>query len=176
MEPLTPEEARVVGALAEKEMATPQYYPLTLNALVNACNQTSNRDPVVDYDDAIVTGALASLREKGLARIVHSVHNRAAKYRHVVHEVHGLEPQDMAVLCVLLLRGSQTVGELRARTERLADFADLAAVEATLDRLAARDDPLVTRLERQPGQKEARFATLLVPIVLGAEPAPMTTG
>src|SRR5437763_13338885 len=133
MDELTAVEARVVGALAEKELATPQYYPLTLNALVNACNQSSNRDPVVDYDDATVSDALASLREKGLARIVHSVHNRAAKYRHVLHEVHGLEPQETSLLCVLLLRGPQTVGELRTRTERLAPFDGLPEVDATLD-------------------------------------------
>jgi len=167
---LTPEEARVVGALAEKELATPQYYPLTLNALVNACNQTSNRDPVVSYDEATVAGALASLRDRGLARIVHSVHNRAAKYRHVLHEVHGLETPELALLCVLLLRGPQTVGELRARTERLAELADVSVVEAALEALASRDEPLVARLERQPGQKEARYRTTLV---LGAEPGPM---
>lgn len=158
---LTPEEQRVAGALAEKQLATPQYYPLTLNALVSACNQSSNRDPVVSYDDATVERALASLRERGVLRVVHSVHNRATKYRQVLDEVFQLEPGELALLAVLLLRGAQTPGELRARTERMAEFASTAEVEAVLDALAQRDPPLVTRLERRPGQKEARYAHVL---------------
>ena len=167
---LTPEEVRVVGCLLEKERTTPDVYPLTLNSLVNACNQTSNREPVVAYDPATVEGALRSLRERGWTRVVHSVHNRAAKYRHVVDEVLGLEPQDAAVVCVLLLRGPQTVGELRTRTERLADFDGLDEIEATLDRLAGREEPVVVRLARRPGQKEARWAHLLGgPVEVDAE-------
>jgi uncharacterized protein YceH (UPF0502 family) len=160
--PLTPEEVRVVGALIEKQVTTPEYYPLTLNALVNACNQSSNRSPVVRYDEPTVQAALDRLRaEEGLVRIVHSVHNRAAKWRQVMDERLALEPDELAVLCVLMLRGPQTLGELKGRTERLHPFADLAEVEATLDRLAGRQPPMATRLERQPGQKEARYAHLL---------------
>ena len=159
---LTPEEARVVGALAEKQLTTPQYYPLTLNALVTACNQTSNRSPVVSYDEATVEGALKGLREKGLARTVLSPGNRAAKYRHILEDSLALVPEELAVMTVLLLRGPQTIGELRTRTERIFPFASLEEVEATLERLATRhEEPLAERLERQPGQKEARYAHLL---------------
>ena len=159
---LTPEEARVVGALAEKQLTTPQYYPLTLNALVNACNQTSNRNPVVSYDDATVERALQGLRDKGLARAVLSPGNRAPKYRHLLEEALALVPEELAIFTVLLLRGPQTTGELRTRTERMYAFSSLDEVEATLDRLATRhEEPLAERLERQPGQKEARYAHLL---------------
>ena len=158
---LTAEEARVVGCLIEKAVTTPQYYPLTLNALVTACNQSSNRSPVVSYDDATVQDALGTLRERGLTRIVYSTSNRATKYRHVLDEQLELDAQELAVLDVLLLRGPQTVGELRTRTERLAEFANLGEVESTLNRMAGRDEPLVVRLDRQPGQKEARYAHLL---------------
>src|SRR5438270_5047698 len=133
---LTAEEARVVGCLIEKAATTPQYYPLTLNALVNACNQSSNRNPVVSYDDGIVQDALASLRERGLTRIVYSTSNRATKYRHVLDEQLGLDDQELAVLDVLLLRGPQTVGELRTRTDRMAEFASLGDVEAVVDGLS----------------------------------------
>jgi uncharacterized protein len=160
--PLSPEEVRVVGALIEKQLATPDYYPLTLNALVNACNQSSNRNPVVSYDDGIVQAAVDRLREEeGIVRIVHSVHNRAAKWRQVLDERLALEPDELAVLGVLLLRGAQTPGELKSRTERLHAFHNLDEVEATLDRLGSRQPPLATRLERRPGQKEARYAHLL---------------
>lgn len=159
---LTPEEARVVGALAEKQLTTPQYYPLTLNALVNACNQSSNREPVVSYDEATVERALQRLREKGLARAVLSPGNRAPKYRHLLEEALALVPEELAVMTVLLLRGPQTVGELRTRTERMYAFSSLEEVEATLERLATRhEEPLAERLERQPGQKEPRHAHLL---------------
>lgn len=159
---LTPEEVRVLGALAEKQLTTPQYYPLTLNALVNACNQTSNRHPVVRYDDATVERALASLRERGLVRTVLSPGNRAPKYRHVLEEQLTLVREELAVTTVLLLRGPQTVGELRTRTERMHPFSSLEEVEAALDRLATRhEEPLARRLERQPGQKEARYEHLL---------------
>jgi uncharacterized protein len=160
--PLSPEEVRVVGALIEKQLATPDYYPLTLNALVNACNQSSNRNPVVSYDDGIVQAAVDRLREEeGIVRIVHSVHNRAAKWRQVLDERLALEPDELAVLGVLLLRGAQTPGELKSRTERLHAFNNLDEVEATLDHLGSREPPLAIRLERRPGQKEARYAHLL---------------
>lgn len=158
---LEQEEARVLGCLIEKEATTPETYPLTLNSLRAACNQTSSRNPVVAYDDSTVQAALASLRERELIRIVHSVHNRATKYRHVLDEVLRLEPDELAVVAVLLLRGPQTVGELRTRTERMALFENLTDVQRRLDRLASRDEPLVVMLERQPGQKDVRYAHLL---------------
>jgi uncharacterized protein YceH (UPF0502 family) len=159
---LTTIEARVIGSLAEKQLTTPQQYPLTINALVSACNQTSNRDPVVAYDDATVEPALSSLREAGLLRLVHPSHGRSAtRYRQVLDERFGLGARSLSILAVLLLRGPQTVGELRARTERMADFGSLADVETDLDRMAAADDPLVGRLPRRPGQKEERWAETL---------------
>jgi len=165
MEQLSAEEARVLGALLEKEAATPAHYPLTLNALRAACNQSSSRDPVVSYDDATVEAAVTSLREKGVARVVHSSSNRALKYRHVLPEAlareRALEREDLAVICLLLLRGAQTPGELRNRADRLAEFATVGEVEAVLERLGQGEAPLVTRLERMPGQKEARYAQLL---------------
>lgn len=160
---LTAEEARVVGALAEKQLATPQYYPLTLNALVNACNQSNNRDPVVTYDEATVTAAIGSLREKGYARIVHpGSGSRVTKYRQVLDEALGLDQRALALICVLLLRGPQTLNELRTRTERLADFDGASAIEHDLERLSTRDEPLVVNIGRQAGQREERFATTLM--------------
>jgi uncharacterized protein YceH (UPF0502 family) len=161
---LSAEEVRVVGALVEKQVTTPEYYPLTLNALVNACNQTSNRDPVVAYDGQTVVGAIDSLREKGLAREVRTADGRVPKYRHVLDEALSLSKAELAVMCVLMLRGAQTVGELRGRTERLYSFSGLQFVEATLEGLMQRGEgraPLVVRLPRALGQKEARFAHLL---------------
>src|SRR4051812_49296686 len=158
---LTPEEERVLGCLMEKEAATPEYYPLTLNSLVTACNQTSNRDPVVSYDPATVTDALDHLREIKLTRVVHSPSGRAPKYKHVLDEALGLSSEQRAVITVLFLRGPQTLGELRTRTERLHPFGSTSEVESVLDGLAQQEPPLVTRLERQPGQKEARYAHLL---------------
>jgi uncharacterized protein YceH (UPF0502 family) len=159
---LTPIEARVIGSLAEKQLTTPQQYPLTLNALVLACNQSSNRDPVVSYDEETVEQALSSLREAGLLRFVHPSHGRSAtRYRQVLDERFGLDPRGLSVLTVLVLRGPQTVGELRARTERMADFGGLEEVEAELGRLSHHPDPLVGRLSRRPGQKEERWAQLL---------------
>jgi len=159
---LTAVEQRVIGCLIEKERATPQNYPLTLNALRLACNQSSNRDPVVDYDDHEIDQALSSLREQGLTRIVYSTSNRAAKYRHVLDEALHLGDDELAVLAVLLLRGPQTLGEIKGRTERLFAFTDLGHVQATLDRLGVRDDgAFVQRLERRPGQKDARYIHLL---------------
>ncbi len=158
---LTPPELRVLGCLAEKARATPQYYPLTLNGLRLACNQTTGRDPVVDYDDATVEAALASLKDKGFVRFVFSPSNRVTKYRHILDERFALDEAELAVLTVLMLRGAQTVGEIKGRSERLHAFDDLGEVEATLDRLAARTDPLVARLPRRPGQKEARYVHLV---------------
>ena len=157
---LTAPETRVLGCLLEKQLATPNVYPLTLNTLVAAANQTSNRDPIVTYGDADVSEALAGLREKGAARIVFGSGQRAEKYRHVLDDVWGLDEQHRAVLCVLMVRGPQTVGELRVRTERLARFDSLAEVEQVLRLLANREEPFARRLERAPGQKEARWVEL----------------
>jgi uncharacterized protein YceH (UPF0502 family) len=155
-------ELRVLGSLIEKQVTTPDYYPLSLNALVNACNQLTNRDPVVSFDEATVLRALEGLREKRLATLFHGADSRVAKYRHAVPDVLVLTPPEIAVLCLLLLRGPQTVGELRSRSERLHGFENLADVEATLQQLATRQpQPLVTRLPRQPGTKESRYAHLL---------------
>lgn len=154
---LSPVEARVLGSLVEKEMTTPDYYPLTLNALVAACNQSSNRDPVVSYDEATITAGIEGLREKQLVRWVKEARSRSAKYRHDLVKVPGLTDPERAVVAVLLLRGPQTAGELRTRTERYYPFADLAEVESTLEGLARREEPITQRLPRQPGQKEARW-------------------
>jgi uncharacterized protein YceH (UPF0502 family) len=154
-------QARVLGCLLEKQLATPQYYPLTLNALVTACNQSSNREPVTSYADAEVTDALDGLREQGLVRVVYSSGNRVPKYRHVLDETWGLDAAHRAVLAVLLLRGPQTPGELRSRTERLASFASLDEIEEVLRLLAIREEPLVRQMDRRPGQKEARYRELL---------------
>lgn len=157
-------EARVVGALVEKELSTPQQYPLTLNALVLACNQSSNREPVVTYDEPTVEAALARLRQQRLVRFVHPSHGRSVvRYRLVLDEVLGLDERQRALLGVLLLRGPQTLGELRLRTARLASFADLDDVEKELTALGRLGPPLAARLERQPGQKEDRYTQLLVP-------------
>ena len=159
---LGPVEARIVGCLLEKELATPQQYPLTLNALVAACNQSTNRDPVVDYDDSTVEAALADLKERRLVRFVHPSHGRSAlRYRQVLDEVLGLDASDRALVAVLLLRGPQTAAELRARTERMAQWESAAEVEAALVRLSQRTEPLVRQLGRRPGQKEVRWVQLL---------------
>lgn len=158
---LTPVQSRVVGCLIEKEMATPDNYPLTMNALLAACNQTSNRTPVTRLDQATVGNALQNLRAMNIVRIVYSRSNRADKYRHVLDEMLALEPADLALLSVLMLRGPQTAGELRTRTERLHPFASQEEVDDALRRLAGRNEPLVARLERRPGQKESRWAHLL---------------
>lgn len=155
-------EARVIGSLAEKQLTTPQQYPLTLNALVLACNQTSNRDPVVAYDESTVELALSSLKEAGLVRFVHPGHGRSAtRYRQVLDERFGLDARSLSVLTVLVLRGPQTVGELRTRTERMADFGSLDDVETELGRLGDGPDPLVRQVPRRSGQKEERWAQLL---------------
>jgi len=157
---LTAPETRVLGCLLEKELATPNGYPLTLNSLLSAANQTSNRDPIVTYDEADVVEALSGLRQKGVARVVLGSGHRAEKYRHTLEDIWGLDEQHRAVLAVMMLRGPQTVGELRQRTERLARFDSLAEVEQVLRLLANREEPLARRLERAPGQKEARWVEL----------------
>ena len=159
----TPVEIRILGCLVEKHLTTPDNYPLSTNALVAACNQRSNRDPVVDFDERTIDTAMMELRADGLARTVTG--GRTNKHRHVLHEALGLDERALALLGVLMLRGPQTVGELRIRTERAATFIDLDEVEATLAELAALEQPLVRRLERRPGQKEPRWVHLL-----GGEP------
>jgi uncharacterized protein YceH (UPF0502 family) len=161
MEPLTPEELRVVACLVEKQLTTPDSYPLTENAVVAACNQLSNRNPVVAYDTNTVRVTLTALRQRGLARVIHTPGARVPKHRHILDEALGLDEAEVSLLTVLALRGPQTVGELRTRTERMHTFSGLSEVETTLEELASRDEPLVVRLERQPGQKEARYAQLL---------------
>lgn len=152
-------EVRVLGCLIEKELATPEHYPLTLNALTNACNQKSNRDPVMHLEEADVVRALDALRFKQLA-LISAEGGRVAKYRHILAEKLRLSPAELAVLAELLLRGPQTVGELRTRAERMHPFSDLAGVEEVLEELMARTPPLVARLPRQPGRKEQRHAHL----------------
>jgi hypothetical protein len=154
-------EIRILGCLIEKEMTTPDYYPLTLNSLTTACNQKSNREPVVNFDETAVVVGLDSLRHKGLAMQAHGEGSRVPKYRHTLFEKLFLEPNQLALLCELLLRGPQTVGELRGRAERMHSFADLAAVETVLSELMEREPPLLCKLPRQPGRKEHRFAHLL---------------
>ena len=154
-------EIRVLGSLIEKELTTPDYYPLTLNSLTLACNQKSNRSPVVAFDEPTVVRGLDRLRHLGLAMQASSEGSRVPKYRHTLEEKLFLEPPELAVLCELLIRGPQTVGELRTRGERMHPFADLQQVESVLSGLMERESPLVVQLPRQPGQKECRFQHLL---------------
>lgn len=158
---LTAEQGRVLGALVEKERTTPQGYPLTDNALLAACNQTTSRDPVVSYDVATVRMAVRGLREQGLLRTVHRTGERSDKHRHELEAALGLSAGQAALLAVLLLRGPQTLAELRARCERMHAFASLEEVDRELLAMAERDEPLVTLLPRQPGRKEARFGQVL---------------
>jgi uncharacterized protein YceH (UPF0502 family) len=158
---LSPEEARVLGSLAEKEITTPEYYPLSLNALVNASNQKSNREPVMSLDEDAVRTALRTLKEKGLAGPADTTDSRVTKYAHSLQEAFNFDRREAALLCVLLLRGPQTPGELRTRTDRMQHFDDLSAVQSALNLLMRRDPPLVVQLPRQHGTKEARFAHLL---------------
>ena len=150
-------EIRVLGSLLEKEVTTPEYYPLSLNALVNACNQKSNRDPVMDIDQAMAELALESLREKGLLLTVSGAGSRVPKYGHRISEKLNLGRRELAILCELMLRGPQTLGELRTHCERMHPFDDLAEVETVIDRLPE----LIVKLPRRPGEKEVRFAHLL---------------
>src|SRR5579864_475919 len=154
-------EARVLGSLIEKEITTPDYYPLSLNALVNACNQKSNREPVMNLDENAVSGALNQLTEKNLAAGTSGRDSRVLKYEHRLQEAFNFDRLETAILCVLLLRGPQTPGELRSRTERMHKFDDLEQVQSTLQRLVKREPPIVAMLPRQPGTKEARYTHLL---------------
>ncbi len=154
---LDADEVRVLGALLEKEVTTPEYYPLSLNALLNACNQKSNRDPVVHFDEDTVERVVYTLREKGLLLNITGAGSRVPKYGHRLSEKLNLGRRELAVLCELMLRGPQTLGELRTRAERMHPFDDLAEVESVLERMPE----LVTKLPRRPGEKEARYAHLL---------------
>jgi uncharacterized protein YceH (UPF0502 family) len=154
-------EARVLGALVEKDLTTPEYYPLSLNALVNACNQKSNRDPAMSLDETAVSDALRSLEKEGLAGRADGMVNRVTKFEHRLQEAFNFDRREIAILCELLLRGPQTPGELRSRAERMHRFDDLGQVQSTLQRLAEREPPMVKILPRSPGTKEARYAHLL---------------
>jgi uncharacterized protein len=173
---LSPVETRVLGALLEKQRTTPDAYPLTLNALRLACNQSTNRDPVVDYDEETIRAALDRLHRRGFTRLTSTHGSRAPKFRQLFDGAVGLETDEIAVLCVLMLRGPQTPGELKQRTDRLHAFGGLDAVQATLGRLIERG--LVARLERRPGQKEERYGQLLGEGDLGegTVPSPVSGG
>ncbi|MGA3135449.1 MAG: YceH family protein [Terracidiphilus sp.] len=158
---LTPAQARVLGALVEKEVTTPDYYPLSMNALINACNQRSNREPVMDLDEEAVRQALHGLEDLRLAGRARGADGRVTKYEHWLGEAFNFNRAETALLCVLLLRGPQTPGELRGRTERLHRFDEIGEVIAVLQKLMEREPPLVAVLPRQPGTKESRYAHLL---------------
>ena len=166
---LTAIETRVLGSLIEKDITTPDYYPLSLNALVNACNQKNNRDPVMSLDEQSVRDALTTLQEKRLAGPASGADSRVPKYEHRLQEVFNFDRREIAIVCVLLLRGPQTPGELRSRTDRMYHFEALDDVISTLDRLAQREPPLVAILPRQPGTKESRYTHLFS----GEPPDPM---
>ncbi len=157
-------EARVLGSLVEKEITTPEYYPLSLNALVNACNQKSNRDPVMTLDEDAVRSAIRALNDLALTRFASTTDSRVGKYEHRLNETFNFHRHEIAILCVLLLRGPQTPGELRTRTERMYAFEDLESVHNALNLLAKREPPLVKVLPRQPGTKESRYVHLLSPV------------
>jgi uncharacterized protein YceH (UPF0502 family) len=167
--------ARVLGSLVEKEITTPEYYPLSLNALANACNQKNNREPVTHLEEEEIRQALRRLEDDGLAGPVRGTESRVTKYEHHVQEVFNFTRGEIAVMCVLLLRGAQTPGELRGRTERMHRFDELSDVQSTLQRLMQREPPLVKVMARQPGTKEARYAHLLsgepVDVPVQAQPA-----
>jgi uncharacterized protein len=165
---LSPEEVRVLGCLLEKQRTTPDVYPLTLNALRAACNQSTNRDPVVQYDDATIRAALDRLGRRRFTRLTSYHGSRAAKYRHLLDEALQLAPEEQAVLAVMMLRGPQTPGELRVRSERLHRFADAGELDETLARLSGRE--LAERLERRPGQREERYRQLLGDVEAEASP------
>ena len=154
-------ECRVLGSLIEKEITTPEYYPLSLNALLNACNQKSNREPVMNLDEAVVREALHSLERQSLMRSVSPADSRVTKYEHRLQEAYNFYRHETAILCLLLLRGPQTPGELRGRSERMHSFDDLNAVQSSLQHLMKREPPLVKALSRQPGTKETRYVHLL---------------
>ena len=158
---LTPAEARVLGSLIEKEITTPDYYPLSMNALMNACNQRSNREPIMDLDEDDARQALHGLEAKHLAGRARSADGRVTKYEHWLGEAYNFSRAETALICVLLLRGPQTPGELRGRTERLHEFTEISDVTAGLQKLMEREPPLVALLPRQPGARESRYAHLL---------------
>lgn len=157
---LTEIETRVLGSLIEKDITTPDYYPLSLNALVNACNQKNNRDPVMTLDEGAVREALNTLQDKRLAGPASGADSRVTKYEHRLQEAFNFDRREIAIVCVLLLRGAQTPGELRSRTDRMYHFEALEDVVSTLDRLAHREPPLTAVLPRQPGTKESRYMHL----------------
>jgi hypothetical protein len=157
---LTEIETRVLGSLIEKDITTPDYYPLSLNALVNACNQKNNRDPMMTLDESSVREALSTLQEKRMAGPASGADSRVTKFEHRLQEVFNFDRRETAVLCVLLLRGAQTPGELRGRTDRMYHFEALEDIVSTLDRLAHREPPLAAILPRQPGTKESRYMHL----------------
>ena len=165
-------EIRVLGSLVEKEITTPDYYPLSLNAWVAACNHSSNRNPVTHFDEETVARAADALRERKLVHLVDRAESRVSKYRHVLYETMNLGRPAIAVMCVLMLRGPQTIGEIRTRSARLYDFGSLDQVETTLNSLISSEPPLVVRLPRQVGQKEVRYAHLLSGEVKFTEPEP----
>lgn len=174
-------EARILGALVEKQLTTPEYYPLTLNSLVTACNQKNNREPVMSLTEPEVSNAIEALRDRNLVYVFYGSTSRVPKYKHMLPSVYELEPDETAIVAVLLLRGPQTLGELRERTGRMHEFANLGEVQETLDRLMRRDEPLLVRLPVQPGRKEARFAHLLcgeidVEALAAAQPARAAQG
>lgn len=168
---LTAAEVRVLGSLLEKEITTPEYYPLSLNALVNACNQRSNREPVMDLEEEDVRQALHGLEDKRLAGPSRSAESRVAKYEHWLGEAFNFSRAEAALLCVLLLRGPQTPGELRGRSERMHRFEEIGDVLAGLQKLMEREPPLAAVLPRQPGTKESRYAQLLGGAVETAAPS-----
>jgi uncharacterized protein len=167
---LNPAEARVLGSLVEKDITTPDYYPLSLNALINACNQKNNREPVTNFDEETVRLALRNLSDKQLAGMARGAEGRVAKYEHRLQEVFNFTRPETAILCVLLLRGPQTPGELRGRTERMHRFEDLDEVLSGLQQLMRRESPLAKALGRRPGTKEIRYAHLLSGDVEAWEP------
>jgi uncharacterized protein YceH (UPF0502 family) len=169
---LSPVEARVLGALIEKELTTPEYYPLSLNALVNACNQKSNRDPLMNLAEDAVKQALQRLNKEGLAGPADNMVSRVTKYEHRLQEAYNFTRHEIAILCELLLRGPQTPGELRSRAGRMHKFEDLGVVHTTLQRLIKREPPLAALLPRQPGMKEARYTQFLSEDVEACKPEP----
>jgi len=174
---LNEHETRVLGSLVEKDIATPDYYPLSLNALVNACNQKNNREPVMSLGEDHVRSALSSLQEKRLAGPASGADSRVTKYEHRLQEVYNFDRREIAILCVLLLRGPQTPGELRGRTDRMHHFGDLDEVQSGLQLLMQREPALVKMLPRQPGTKESRYMHLLagdIPDSVGRAPSPAT--
>lgn len=158
---ITQTEARILGSLVEKQLTTPEYYPLTLNALTAACNQKSNREPVMSLGETELLAAIDELRDKNLVYLYYGSTSRTVKYKHMLPNVYELDDAETAVIALLLLRGPQTAGELRGRSDRLHEFGGIGEVQQTLDTLAKRDEPLVAALPKQPGQKEPRYTHML---------------